>query len=60
MKRNNQSKNRIPGNLLEPQAKRDFYFVDLGAHGAEEDAKDFMEASILIRRARAGAAKSSG
>ena len=25
-----------------------FYFVDLGGHGAEEDARNFMEASILI------------
>jgi len=25
-----------------------FYFVELGTHGAEEDGRDFMEATILI------------
>lgn len=34
------------------------YFVKLGAHGAEEDGRDFMEATILILKGEAGAAKS--
>src|ERR1700733_7179325 len=35
-----------------------FYFVDLRGHGAEEDARDFMEVGILILKGVGGAAKS--
>ena len=33
-----------------------FYFVDLGTHDAEEDARDFMEVGILILKGVGGAA----
>jgi hypothetical protein len=58
-RRSNQSGKRILVNFRESQAAGEerSYFVDLGAHGAEEDARDFMETSILILKGAGGSGK---